>query len=130
MKARTTLLLSAALVLLVAVPLLAHHSFSAQFDRNQPVKFAGTVTKVEWMNPHVWFYVDAKDSTGKITHWECEATNPNLLARAGWTKDAMKAGDQVTVEGSRAHCCENVMNAQVILLAGGKRIFSGDANQR
>ena len=112
---------------LISVPVLAHHSFSGQFDRNLTVAFEGVVTKVEWQNPHVWFYVDAVDEDGNVVHWEAETTNPNTLLRNGWRADDMKVGDRVSVEGYRAKCCENVMNARSVTLANGRKIFSGRA---
>lgn len=119
-----------------AVPLLAaflsasasaHHSFAGQFDANQPVSFEGIVTRVEWQNPHVWFYVDAEDQDGNVVHWEAETTNPNNLLRRGWRHDDLKAGDRVSVEGFRAICCENVMNATNVTLPDGRKVFSRDA---
>src|SRR5262245_61154415 len=84
--------------LLAARAAPAHHSFSAEFDATKPVKVTGTVTKVEWMNPHTWFYVDVKDDQGKVTNWGFELASPNILMRKGWTPTSMKAGDVVTVE--------------------------------
>jgi hypothetical protein len=80
---------------------LAHHSFSAEFDANQPLKFTGTVTKVEWVNPHAWLYIDVKDETGKVTNWGWEMGSPNSLLRLGWTRNSLKPGEVVTIEGSR-----------------------------
>jgi hypothetical protein len=110
--------------LLAAVPLLAHHSFSAEYDQKQPVSFKGSVTKLEWMNPHVYFYVDATDADGKVAHWACEAGNPNALARRGWRKDSLKTGDQITVEGYRAKDGTFTMNARSITLANGSKVFA------
>ena len=104
----------------------AHHSFAGQFDRGQPVAFQGVVTKIEWQNPHVWFYVDAKDAEDNVIHWEAETTNPNTLLRRGWRHDDLKVGDQVSVEGFRAICCEHVMNATNVILPDGRNVFSRD----
>jgi hypothetical protein len=89
-------------LLVAAMPLLAHHSFAAEYDDKKPVSLKGTVTKVEWANPHIWFYVDVKDAAGKVEHWQCEGGPPNMLVRQGWKKDSLKPGDEVSVEGFRA----------------------------
>jgi hypothetical protein len=104
-----------------------HHSFSAEFSRELPVEVTGTVTKVEWMNPHARFYVDAKDTDGTVANWNFELTTPNLLMRKGWTKNSLKAGDMVTVKGWRARNDPHVANANVVTLAGGKELFTGSA---
>ena len=117
--ATTTLLAQSA-------PLLGHHSFAAEFDANQPVKLTGAVTKVEWVNPHIWFYVDVKDETGKITNWAWEMGSPNVLLRLGWTRNSLKPGQVVTVEGSRAKDGSNVANARSVML-DGKRILAGSS---
>src|ERR1700688_3345054 len=85
-----------------AAPLSAHHSFAAEYDSSKPVEFQGVVTKLDWMNPHVYFYVDVKDKDGKTVNWACEAGNPNALARRGWKRSSLKAGDSITVTGFRA----------------------------
>lgn len=103
----------------VATPALGHHAFAGQYDPELRVSFEGVVTKIQWQNPHVWIYVDATDKDGKTTHWEAETTNPNTLLRSGWKPNDLKAGDHVTIEGPRAICCENVMNAQSIILPNG-----------
>jgi hypothetical protein len=117
-------------VLLAASPAPAHHSFAAVFDRDKPVKFTGTVTKVEWLNPHVWFYVDVKDDSGVVVNWGFELTNPNMLMRSGWTKTSLKSGDTVTVEGFAAKDGRSVANCSLVLLGStGQRLFSGEAGQ-
>jgi hypothetical protein len=126
MKARVAVFLSALVVLAAAVPMFAHHSFAAEYDANQPVTFKGVVSKVQWMNPHVWFFVDVKDEKGNILHWDCEAGNPNALARNGWKKDTLKVGDEVSVEGSRAKDGSFTMNARSIKI-GDRRIFAGSS---
>lgn len=118
--------LAAALGLVVAFSAGAHHSFSGQFNADDPVSFEGVVTRIEWQNPHVWFYVDALDEDGNIVHWEAETTNPNTLLRRGWTPDDLKVGDRVTVEGARAFCCDNVMSARAVTLPDGRSVFSRD----
>jgi len=110
---------------------LAHHSFSAEFDADQPLKVTGTVTKVEWMNPHTWFYVDVKDESGGVVNWGFELASPNLLMRNGWTKSAMKIGDTVTVEAYRAKNGSHNANAHgVTLTATGQTLFTGSSSAR
>jgi hypothetical protein len=93
-----------------------------------PVKLTGTVTKVEWQNPHTWFYMDVKEDSGKVTNWAMEMGSPNLLIRSGWTKNAMKIGDVVSVEGFRAKDGSNNGNAQVVILTTtGQRLFAGSS---
>ena len=118
---------AAAVLLTASLSAAAHHSFAGQFDRNLPVSFEGIVTRVEWQNPHVWFYADAEDEDGNVIHWEAETTNPNTLLRRGWRHDDLKVGDRVSVEGFRAICCENVMNASTVTLPNGRTVFSRDA---
>lgn len=116
-----------ACALLAAGSVAAHHSFSGQFNADDPVAFEGVVTRIEWQNPHVWFYVDAVDEDGNVVHWEAETTNPNTLLRRGWKPDDLKVGDRVKVEGARAFCCDNVMNARNVVLPDGRSVFSRDA---
>ena len=123
MRAQQGLLVA---LLMIPLPLLAHHSFSAVFDDKKEVKLSGTVTKVEWMNPHVWFYLDVKDDGGKLVKWECEGGNPNTLVRQGWSRDTLKVGTPVEIEGWRARDGTNTCNARAVS-AGGKRLFAGSS---
>jgi hypothetical protein len=120
------LAVSAGLVL-ATVPVFAHHSFSAEFDVKQPVTLKGTVTKMEWTNPHVWIYMDVTDAQGAVQHWQCENGAPNALSRMGWTRHSLNVGDQVTIEGFRAKNDERTANARQIILPDGRKVFSGSA---
>ena len=111
----------------LSAPALSHHSFSAEFSRDLPIEVTGTVSKVEWMNPHARFYVDVKDDNGQMVTWNFELTTPNLLMRRGWTKNSMKVGDTVTVKGWRARNDPHVANANSVTLANGKELFTGSA---
>lgn len=119
----------AAVLGLAAVPALAHHSFAAEYDAAKPVTLTGTVTKVEWMNPHARFYIDVKDDAGKVTNWEFELGSPNGLMRRGWTRNSLKAGDVVTVNGSLAKDGSSLANARTIKLADGRQVFAGSATE-
>jgi len=128
MNARFWFVLTAGCALvLTAVPAFAHHAFAAEFDRQKPVTITGSVTKVEWANPHARFYVDAKDETGKVNNWDFELGSPNGLMRRGWTRNSLKIGDVVTVTGWRAKNAPHVANAGTVTLADGKKVFAGSS---
>jgi hypothetical protein len=117
-----------ALLATAAVPALAHHAFAAEFDAAKPVTLKGVVTKIEWMNPHTWFYVDTKTDSGAVEHWQCETGAPIELVRRGWKKSDLKVGDEVTVQGFRAKDGTNTANACLVTLPDGKKVFSGSAD--
>jgi hypothetical protein len=115
------LLFVAVAVVVSAMPLLAHHSFAAEFDSAKSINLTGVVTKVEWMNPHVYFYVDVKDpKTGKVANWGCEMGSPNGLTRTGWTRNTLKVGMVIQVEGSQAKDGSTVANARNVTVDGKK----------
>jgi hypothetical protein len=128
MKIRVAAIVAGLGLLLSAGPALAHHAFAAEYDAKKPIKLTGTVTKLEWLNPHTWFYIDVKDDNGKVTNWGFEMGSPNILLRAGWTRNSMNPGDVVTVEGSRAKDGSNNANVKVVTLAStGQRLFAASS---
>ncbi len=115
-------------VLLGTGSLIAHHSFAAEFDAGKPLTLKGVVTKIEWQNPHTYFYMDVTASEGKVVNWGMEMGSPNGLMRQGWTRNTLKVGDVVTVEGSAAKDGTNVGNARVVVLdATGQRLFAASS---
>ena len=130
MRTRLTVAVASLAGLLVtAVPVVAHHSFAAEYDASKPVKLTGTVTKIEWTNPHCFFYIDVKnEGSGKIENWALELGNPNALLRAGWSRNSLKIGDVVAVEGSLARSGRPLGNARSIVLeATGQRLFAASS---
>jgi DNA/RNA endonuclease YhcR with UshA esterase domain len=119
--------LAVSILLAASTPLLAHHSFAAEYDRNKPFTVRGTVTKVEWMNPHAYFYLDVKDETGKVTNWAFELGNLSTLMRGGWRKTTMKIGDVVTVDAFRAKDGTHLGNGRSVVMADGTKIFAGSS---
>lgn len=151
MKTKLALFAATVGVIAAGVPMIAHHSFAAEFDASKGVKLTGTVTKIEWMNPHTYFYIDVTElcegtpatqgeGRGQVSDWKCtkidaaqapnwglEMGSPNGLMRQGWTRNSMKVGDVVTVEGSRAKDGTNIGNARSVMLSNGQRLFAGSS---
>ena len=125
MRARWCLL-AILLALTVGAPIYAHHSVGAEYDLSQRITLEGRVTKIEWMNPHVYVYMDVKVG-GKTANWACETAGPNTLARQGWSRSTLKIGDRVTVVGFRARDGANVASAREVVLSDGRKVFVGSA---
>jgi len=125
MKGKAALLLAGAGLLAWTIPLLAHHSFAAEYDADKPIELKGVVTKIEWMNPHARFYIDVKDESGQATNWNLELASPNVLVRQGWSRTSLKVGDQVTVNGAVAKDGSKMANARTVTLADGRKVFAG-----
>ncbi|HEV2986243.1 MAG TPA: DUF6152 family protein [Vicinamibacterales bacterium] len=125
MKAKVGAFTAVVGLVLATVSVLAHHSFAAEFDANRPLNLKGVVTKIEWSNPHTYFYLDVTDPEGKVVNWGMEMGSPNGLMRAGWTRNTLHVGDEVTVEGAQAKDGTFVGNARAVVLAAtGKRLFA------
>ena len=118
--------LGLAAILIPSAPAIGHHSFAAEYDRSKPVTLSGPVTKVEWMNPHVFFYMDVKDADGKVANWAIELANPASLYRRGWKKEALRIGGTAVVQGSLAKDGSHLANASTVTL-DGKRLFAGSS---
>jgi Family of unknown function (DUF6152) len=130
MKKNSAILAVCAGLLLAALPAVAHHSFAAEFDASQPITVKGTVTKMDWVNPHSHLLFDVKAEDGTIQHWSAECLPPNGLYRQGWRKDSLKPGDEVTVVGFKAKDGSNYMWTQTVTTADGRRMFSGRPEDR
>jgi hypothetical protein len=129
MRLRAFAILGVTGVLLAAAPLLAHHSFAAEYDAKKPIELKGVITKVDWMNPHVYFYIDVKDESGKIDNWAFEMGPPRLLERGGWKKTTMKEGDEVIVNGTLAKDGGKHGNARSVTLANTGQKLGGASSE-
>jgi hypothetical protein len=129
MNIRSAILSLVAVALCAASAAEAHHSFASEFDASKKLKLTGTVTKVQWRNPHTYFYIDVTDEKGKVHNWAMELGSPNVLMRRGWTRESLKIGDQITIEGSRARDMSYKGNATSVVMADGKRLFNGSAEE-
>jgi len=109
-------------------PLGAHHSFSLEFDATKQLTFRGVVTKVEWMSPHTYFYLDVKEGPSKVVNWTFESAGPNALARRGWNRNTLKIGDRITVVGYRAKDDVHVASAREVVLADGRKLIAASPN--
>src|SRR5437879_7228856 len=130
MKTKLGLLVGGIGLLVAALPPLAHHVVVAQYDASKSTTLHGVVTKVEWTNPHARFYVDVKDTSGKVINWNLELASPNALRRLGWTRDILKVGDQVSVFVAPAKDGAKMANARTVTLADGRKMVAGIAAEQ
>jgi hypothetical protein len=128
MYGKRLIILAAAAVLSAWLPLCAHHSFAAEFDIKKPLELKGSVTSVDWVNPHAWIHMDVKDENGNVTSWSCELGSPNILMRNGWRKDSIKPGDMIIVTGSAAKDGANLANARTVKTADGRKVFNAGSS--
>jgi Family of unknown function (DUF6152) len=127
MRAKLSVMALGVGLLLAAVPVAAHHSFAAEFDANAPITLKGTLTKMEWVNPHGWIYVDVKGPDGKVTNWAVEAGAPNALLRRGLRKTDFPNGTEVIIEGFRAKNGSNTINGRSVKMLDGRNFFMGSS---
>ena len=130
MKTKLGLLVGGIGLLVAALPALAHHAFVAQYDASKSTTLHGVVTKVEWTNPHARFYVDVKDTSGKVINWNLELASPNALRRLGWTRDILKVGDEVSIFVAPAKDGTKMANARTVTLSDGRKMVAGIAAEQ
>ncbi len=119
--------IGAVLALVLAAHVSAHHSFAAEFDINKPVTLTGTVTRLEWANPHIWVYLEVADERGAVQAWQCEGGAPNTLTRNGWSKDSLKSTQQITIDGWLAKDGSRTCNLRTVKLPDGRTVFAGSS---
>jgi hypothetical protein len=129
MRMKVAFLLAGVSLLCLAVPLVAHHSITGEYDPNKTVSLTGVVTKIEWTNPHARIYIDVTQPNKTVVNWNLELAASVALVRNGWTRSALKVGDMVTVEGIQARSGASIANARSVVLPGGRKVFSGTADQ-
>jgi hypothetical protein len=127
MSGRSVLVLASLVVAGASQPARAHHAFAAEFDRDKPITMTGTVTKLEWTNPHARIYIDVKDETGNIVNWDFELGPPNGLMRRGWNRNSLRQGHVVTINGFLSKLAPRVANARTVKLADGREVFAGSS---
>ena len=125
MRSKLAIAVAGAILLLAAVPALAHHAFSSEFDVNKPIHFTGVITKVELVNPHAWFHIDVTGPDGKVTSWMIEAGTPNVLLRRGFTKNSVPVGTQVVVDGFQAKDGSSKGSGRDLTLPDGRKLLIG-----
>jgi len=123
----THAIFAALLTLTATVPALAHHSFAAELDGQKPFRVTGALVKIEWTNPHTYFYVDAKDDSGAVVHWTLSAGSPGALSRRGWKRGDLKLGDTLVVDGYLARDGSHLMDARRVTLPDGRSVYGGSA---
>jgi Family of unknown function (DUF6152) len=126
-RTKLAITIAVAGLLLNAAPMFAHHAFAAEFDAKKPVKLRGTVTKMEWINPHAWIHIDVKDADGKVVQWMIEAGTPNTLFRRGFTKDSLATGTEILVDGYQSKDGSNRANGRDVTFPDGRKLFLGSS---
>jgi hypothetical protein len=124
MRHRLLPLIASVVILAGGIPAVAHHSFSSEYDSSKPTTLEGVVTRVDWQNPHVHFFVDVQQPDGSMVSWNCETRSPNRLEKGGWTRDSLKPGDKVVVQGDMARDSSHSIDGRKVTLADGRKILS------